>query len=117
MAATLLVLLVVALMTSGGADATHLVTYSGNYYTGSSQIISKCGCTNIVYGGSYKYYAEGQSTRLYNMDDCQGTTQTVLSSTRNSGRPVGFGWNSAFILDVGRARNLHSWQGSTPMGW
>ncbi|KAK9155723.1 hypothetical protein Sjap_003203 [Stephania japonica] len=96
MAATLLVL-VVALM-SIGADATHMVTYSGNYYTGSSQVISACGCTSIIFGGSYKYYAEGQSTRLYNMDNCQGTAQTTLSSNTNTQSPTGFGWNSAFIL-------------------
>ncbi|KAK9155724.1 hypothetical protein Sjap_003204 [Stephania japonica] len=96
MAATLLVL-VVALM-SIGADATHMVTYTGNYYTGDTQVISACGCTNIIYKNSYKYYAEGQSTRLYNNYDCQGTAQTTLSSNTNTQSPTGFGWNSAFIL-------------------
>ncbi|KAK9145580.1 hypothetical protein Sjap_005483 [Stephania japonica] len=88
----------VALTMSPGAYASHLVVYSGHYYTGDSEDIGACGCTNIPYHGSYKYYAEGQSTRLYNQGDCQGVAHTTLSTNQNSEMETGFGWNSAFIV-------------------
>ncbi|KAK9145581.1 hypothetical protein Sjap_005484 [Stephania japonica] len=80
------------------AVATHMVVYQGQYYSGATQVIGACGCTNIKYHGSYKYFAEGQSTRLYNQGNCHGPTHTVLPSNQNSERNIGFGWQSAFIV-------------------
>ncbi|KAK9145587.1 hypothetical protein Sjap_005490 [Stephania japonica] len=97
MARATMAILALMVLLINGAVATRMVVYSGEYYTGATAIISACGCTNIPYHGSFRYYAEGQSTRLYNEPDCRGAAHTVFPGNKNWQRNIGFGWNSAFI--------------------
>ncbi|KAK9093993.1 hypothetical protein Scep_025462 [Stephania cephalantha] len=96
MAATLA--LVALTMMIPGAEASRLIVYSGNNFSGASATIDACGCSNIPYRGSYRYYAEGQSTQLYNDGDCRGPVHTTLATNQNAQMTTGFGWNSAFIV-------------------
>ncbi|KAK9093990.1 hypothetical protein Scep_025459 [Stephania cephalantha] len=103
MAATLA--LVALTMMIPGAEASRLIVYSGNNFSGASATVDACGCSNIPYRGSYRYYAEGQSTRLYNEGDCRGPVHTTLATNQNAQMTTGFGWNSAFIAGLVGKKN------------
>ncbi|KAK9703259.1 hypothetical protein K7432_014793 [Basidiobolus ranarum] len=80
------------------AYASNFVAYSGGHYSGSSKSIGKCGCSSIPYRGSYKWYAEGQSGRVYNGSGCSGAAHSVLKSDANSEQSSSYGWKSIFIV-------------------
>jgi hypothetical protein len=80
------------------ASASSFVAYSGGSYSGNSIEYRSCGCSNIAYHGSYKWYHAGQSGRMFNSDNCQGVAVFTLSSARDTKQPTGFGWRSIDII-------------------
>lgn len=85
-------------LTTGTAYASMYVAYEGPAYTGNHQIITACGLTNIKYHGSYKWYASGQSGRMYNASNGAGPMHYELSTRHNAEQPTGVGWKSIFIV-------------------
>lgn len=87
----------VAIMGSAAYASTY-VAYEGPAFTGRAQVIDACGVTNIAYNGSYKWYADGQSGRMYNQRDARGVMHFELPSNRNAEQRTSVGWRSIFIV-------------------
>ncbi len=86
-------------LTAAAAHASTLVVYEGPGFSGHSKAITRCGLSNIPagYNGSYKWYATGQSARMYNRPNAEGVAHYTLSSSRNTEQSTPFGWKSTFI--------------------
>jgi MiAMP1. len=85
-------------VTAGTAYASHFVAYEGQAFSGRSVDISACGVSNIPFHGSYKWYHDGQSGRMYNQPNAQGVAHFTLSSNRDAEQRTPFGWKSIFIV-------------------
>ncbi|MFC5823495.1 MiAMP1 family antimicrobial peptide [Nonomuraea insulae] len=84
--------------TAGAAYASQYVAYEGQGFSGRSVVISACGVSNIPYHGSYKWYGDGQSGRMYNQPNGQGVAHFTLASDRNAEQRSPVGWKSIFIV-------------------
>ena len=80
------------------ASASSFVAYSGDHFTGADVSITRCGCSNIPYHGSYYWYHGGQSGRMFNTKNCQGVAVWTLSPDWDSKQETGYGWNSIDII-------------------
>ncbi|MEU7740999.1 MiAMP1 family antimicrobial peptide [Nonomuraea sp. NPDC049158] len=74
------------------------VAYEGPGFTGQTQVIDKCGTTNLRYRGSYKWYGSGQSGRMHNQINNRGPVHFVLPSNGNAKQGTGVGWKSIFVV-------------------
>ncbi len=85
---------------AAAAQASTLVVYENDHFSGRSMSISKCGTSNIPeqFHGSYKWYADGQSARMYNQPNAEGVVHHVLSANWNGEQATPFGWKSMFIV-------------------
>lgn len=83
--------------TAGAAHASQYIAYEGPGFTGRSALIQACGMSNIPYNGSYKWYGDGQSGRMYNQPDAQGVMHFKLPSDKNAEQRTPVGWKSIFI--------------------
>ncbi|MDI5963666.1 MiAMP1 family antimicrobial peptide [Streptomyces sp. SL13] len=83
---------------AGSAAASQLVVYEGEGFSGRSAVISACGTSNLPYHGSYKWYSDGQSGRMYNQRDAQGVANFTLAPDRNAEQRTSVGWQSIFIV-------------------
>lgn len=83
---------------SSAAYASQYVAYEGPGFTGRSVVIDRCGPSNIPFHGSYKWYGDGQSGRMYNQPDAQGVAHFELASDRNAEQRTPVGWKSIFIV-------------------
>ncbi len=54
--------------------------------------------SNIPFHGSYKWYGDGQSGRMYNQPNAQGVAHFTLDSARNAEQRTPVGWRSIFIV-------------------
>ncbi|GAA3010385.1 MiAMP1 family antimicrobial peptide [Streptosporangium longisporum] len=84
-------------ITAGAAYASQYIAYEGPGFTGRSVVIDACGPSNIPYHGSYKWYGDGQSGRMYNQPNAQGLTHFRLPSDDNAEQRTPVGWQSIFI--------------------
>ncbi|MBB4920482.1 MiAMP1 family antimicrobial peptide [Streptosporangium saharense] len=84
-------------ITTGAAYASQYIAYEGRGFTGRSVVIDACGPSNIPYHGSYKWYGDGQSGRMYNQPNAQGLMHFKLASDRNAEQRTPVGWQSIFI--------------------
>ncbi|MDR8408734.1 MiAMP1 family antimicrobial peptide [Nonomuraea sp. 3-1Str] len=87
----------VAIMGSA-AYASQYIAYEGPGFTGRTQFIDACGVSNIVYHGSYKWFGDGQSGRMYNQPNARGPMHFELASNRNAEQHTSVGWQSIFIV-------------------
>lgn len=83
---------------AGSAVASQLVVYEGEGFSGRSHVITACGTSNLPYHGSYKWYGDGQSGRMYNQPNAQGVAHFTLPSDRNAEQRTPVGWKSIFIV-------------------
>ncbi|MFI6340238.1 MiAMP1 family antimicrobial peptide [Streptomyces sp. NPDC050535] len=84
--------------TAGTAVASQYVAYEGEGFSGRSVVITACGTSNIPYHGSYKWYGDGQSGRMYNQSNAQGVAHFTLASNRYAEQRTPVGWKSIFIV-------------------
>ncbi|WP_269321824.1 MiAMP1 family antimicrobial peptide [Microbispora rosea] len=47
--------------------------------------------------GSYRWYGDGQSGRMYNQPDAQGVAHFTLAADKNAEQRTPVGWKSIFI--------------------
>ncbi|GII77573.1 hypothetical protein Sru01_25550 [Sphaerisporangium rufum] len=87
----------VAIMGSA-AFASQYVAYEGPGFSGRSVTIDKCGTSNIPFHGSYKWYGDGQSGRMYNQPNAEGVMHFELASNRYAEQRTPVGWQSIFIV-------------------
>jgi hypothetical protein len=81
------------------APTSSFVAYTGQDFTGTAHDISGCGGHNLPLPvGSYKWYARGQSGRMYNCRNEACRTNYVLPSNENASSSLGVGWKSMFIV-------------------
>ncbi|TDD70899.1 MiAMP1 family antimicrobial peptide [Actinomadura rubrisoli] len=87
-------------VSAAAAQASTIVVYEGDHYSGRSMTINKCGMSNIpeAFHGSYKWYATGQSARMYNQPNAEGVMHYELSARHNNEQATPFGWKSMFIV-------------------
>ncbi len=83
---------------AGSAAASQLVVYEGEGFSGRSAAITACGASNLPFHGSYKWYGDGQSGRMYNQPDARGVAAFTLASDRNAEQRTPVGWRSVFIV-------------------
>jgi len=75
------------------------VVYSGTSFTGTARDIHGCGVHNRPYPvNSYKWFARGQSGRMYNCFNAACAVNFVLSSNQNASQSTPVGWRSIFIV-------------------
>ncbi|MEU6788518.1 MiAMP1 family antimicrobial peptide [Nonomuraea angiospora] len=82
--------------TSGDSGSTY-VAYEGPGFTGQTQVIDKCGVTNLRYRGSYKWYGSGEAGRMHNQINTRGPVHFTLPATGNAKQGTGVGWKSIFV--------------------
>ncbi|KAI8347022.1 hypothetical protein B0O80DRAFT_430478 [Mortierella sp. GBAus27b] len=63
------------------ASASSLVAYQEPYFVGPSSRHWSCGCQPINNQGSYKWYGEGQSARMYDTRDCSDPRKETFLQT------------------------------------
>ena len=80
------------------ASASTFVDYSGDHFTGTSVALSLCGCSNIPFHGSYHWFHDGQSGRMFNTLNCQGVSVFTLPPDSDAQQETNFGWNSIDII-------------------
>ncbi|MEO3870155.1 MiAMP1 family antimicrobial peptide [Nonomuraea sp. B12E4] len=85
-------------ITAGAAHASQYIAYEGRGFTGRSVVLDACGVSNIPFNGSYKWYGDGQSGRMYNQPNAQGVAHFTLPSDRNAEQRTPVGWKSIFIV-------------------
>lgn len=85
-------------ITAGAAHASQYIAYEGRGFSGRSVVIDACGVSNIPFNGSYKWYGDGQSGRMYNQRDAKGVAHYTLASNRNAEQRTPVGWKSIFIV-------------------
>ncbi|MFF0739256.1 MiAMP1 family antimicrobial peptide [Streptomyces sp. NPDC004111] len=90
--------LMAVVATAGTATASQYVAYEGEGFSGRSVVISSCGVSNIPYHGSYKWYGDGQSGRMYNQPNGQGVAHFTLPSDDGAEQRTPVGWQSIFIV-------------------
>ncbi|MFI6741530.1 MiAMP1 family antimicrobial peptide [Nonomuraea sp. NPDC050451] len=83
--------------TSAGPGST-FVAYEGPGFTGRTQVIDKCGVTNLRYRGSYKWYGGGQSGRMHNQINARGPVHFTLPTQSNAQQKTVVGWKSIFVV-------------------
>src|SRR3712207_2070863 len=83
---------------TGAAYASQYVAYEGPGFSGRSVVIDACGMSNIPFHGSYRWYGDGQSGRMYNQPNAQGAAHFTLASDRNAEQRTPVGWKSIFIV-------------------
>jgi len=75
------------------------VVYSGTSFTGRAIDIHGCGTHNRPYPvNSYKWFARGQSGRMYNCFNAACAVNFVLPSNSNAEQSTPVGWRSIFIV-------------------
>ncbi|MFG6194027.1 MiAMP1 family antimicrobial peptide [Nonomuraea sp. JJY05] len=82
---------------SDGPGSTY-VAYEGPGFTGRTQVIDKCGVTNLYYRGSYKWYGSGQAGRMHNQINARGAVHFKLPAGANAKQATGVGWKSIFVV-------------------
>jgi hypothetical protein len=85
-------------ITAGTAYASQYIAYEGPGFSGRSVAITRCGTSNIPYHGSYKWYGQGQSGRMYNQPNAEGVAHFTLPSNRDAEQKTSVGWQSIFIV-------------------
>jgi hypothetical protein len=81
------------------APTSSFVAFTGHDFTGTAHDISGCGLHNLPLPvGSYKWFARGQSGRMYNCRNAACAVNFVLSSNQNASQSTGVGWKSLFIV-------------------
>jgi hypothetical protein len=85
-------------LTASAAYASQYIAYEGRGFTGRSVVLDACGVSNIPFHGSYKWYGDGQSGRMYNQPNAQGVMHFELASNRNAEQRTPVGWQSIFIV-------------------
>ena len=80
------------------ASASTFAAYSRDYFAGSVENLSKCGCSNISYHGSFHWYHDGQSGKLYNTKNCKDVAVFTLPSDYDAQQDTGFKWDSIKIV-------------------
>ena len=80
------------------ASASAFVAYASNHFAGADTSITRCGCSNIPYQGSYKWYHDGQSGNMFNKESCPGVPVATLPSNEDTDMLTGFGWKSIDII-------------------
>lgn len=82
------------------ASASRFVGFSGDYWTGGSKSYGACGCTDLDLGyrSSLKWYGTGQSGRMFDTTNCQGSAQNTLPPGEYREGATGFGWKSIDII-------------------
>ncbi|MEU7890283.1 MiAMP1 family antimicrobial peptide [Microbispora bryophytorum] len=85
-------------ISAGAAYASQYVAYEGPGFSGRSMVIDRCGMSNIPFHGSYRWYGDGQSGRMYNQPDAQGVAHFTLAADRNAEQRTPVGWKSIFIV-------------------
>lgn len=84
---------------SPDAVTSEFIAYSQSNFTGTATIIDGCGGHNMPYPvGSYEWINRGQSARLYNLANEQGTTVAQLAADTAASSSTGVGWKSIFIV-------------------
>jgi hypothetical protein len=88
-----------AVMVAPRAPTSSFVAFTGHDFTGTAHDISGCGLHNLPLPvGSYKWFARGQSGRMYNCRNAACAVNFVLSSNQNASQTTGVGWRSLFIV-------------------
>jgi hypothetical protein len=83
--------------TAGGAGyGSTYVAFEGPGFSGRTQVITRCGTTNIRYRGSYKWFGKGQSGRMHNDINARGSVHFTLPTDRIVRAERGVGWKSIF---------------------
>ncbi|TMR97145.1 MiAMP1 family antimicrobial peptide [Nonomuraea basaltis] len=84
-------------LTAGAAHASQYIAYEGPGFTGRSVLIDACGMSNIPFNGSYKWYGDGQSGRMYNQPNAEGLMHFKLPADNSAEQRTPVGWKSIFI--------------------
>ena len=75
------------------------VVYSGTSFTGTARDIHGCGVHNRPYPvNSYKWFARGQSGRMYNCFNAQCAVNVILGAGTNASQSTPVGWKSIDII-------------------
>jgi hypothetical protein len=72
------------------------VAFEGPGFSGRTQVITRCGTTNIRYRGSYKWFGRGQSGRMHNEINARGPVHFELGTGHTVRSERGVGWRSIF---------------------
>jgi hypothetical protein len=88
----------IVVATAGAAYASQYVAYEGPGFTGRSVVVDACGVSNLPFNGSYKWYGDGQSGRMYNQPDAKGVMHFELPSDDGAEQRTPVGWKSIFIV-------------------
>jgi hypothetical protein len=80
----------------GTAYGSTYVAFEGPGFSGRTQVITRCGTTNIRYRGSYKWFGKGQSGRMHNDINARGSVHFTLPTDRVVRAERGIGWKSIF---------------------
>jgi hypothetical protein len=81
------------------APTSSFVAYTGQDFTGNAHDIGGCGPHNLPLPiRSYKWFARGQSGRMYNCTNEACAVNFVLPSNQNASSTTGVGWRSMFIV-------------------
>ncbi|GAA3130676.1 MiAMP1 family antimicrobial peptide [Streptosporangium carneum] len=84
-------------VTTGAAYASQYIAYEGPGFTGRSVLIDACGPSDIPFGGSYKWYGDGQAGRMYNQPGTRGPMHFKLPADDGAEQRSPVGWKSIFI--------------------
>ncbi|XP_026441529.1 antimicrobial peptide 1-like [Papaver somniferum] len=82
------------------ANATSFTVYRLPGCSGESQTYSKCGCSNLLYMGGFKWHftSPGPSATMYNNGNCLGSGGTVFGgSNAQSCNGFPYPWRSIYI--------------------
>jgi len=75
------------------------VVYPGTSFTGSPKDIHGCGVHNRPFPvNSYKWFARGQSGRMYNCFNAACAVNFVLGASTDASQSTPVGWRSIFIV-------------------
>ena len=83
------------------APPDHVVVgrLSGTSFTGSPKDIHGCGVHNRPFPvNSYKWFARGQSGRMYNCFNAACAVNVVLGASTDASQSTPVGWRSIFIV-------------------
>jgi hypothetical protein len=82
----------------GAAHGSTYVAFEGPGFSGRTQVITRCGTTNVRYRGSYKWFGRGQSGRMHNDINARGSVHFTLPTDRVVRSERGVGWKSIFVV-------------------
>ncbi|KAF9570982.1 hypothetical protein EC968_001123 [Mortierella alpina] len=86
-----------SIVAGASAAAGHYILYERDHFAGHQAAVETCGCQNLPYHDSYRWFAHGSGGRAYSQDHCAGPVVKEFYGDRDDSYNHYPNWKSIVI--------------------